>query len=147
MNFPAFQWERCVQLFLAAHSPQRLLRVVNICLADTGVILLALPPLMWWGGWKQGVGIILAILVSGGWVEDFLKNLVQRGRPRDPNEWGLPSGDCVVVTAWAVPLLGWWAAIPIGIVAWARVALGAHWPLDTLAGVALGGWLIGFLLI
>ena len=147
MNFPAFQWERCVQLFLAAHSPQRLLRVVNICLADTGVILLALPLLVWWGGWAKGVGIIVALLVSVGWIEDLLKNLVQRGRPRDPHEWGLPSGDCVVVTAWAVPLLWWWAILPIVVVAWARVALGAHWPLDTLAGVALGVWLIGFLLV
>ena len=62
-----------------------------------------------------------------------------------------PSGHAVsafsFVVAW-LALLGWWRALPIVIIAalaaFSRIAVGAHWPVDVLAGGMIGlagGWL------
>jgi membrane-associated phospholipid phosphatase len=61
-----------------------------------------------------------------------------------------PSGHTVsafsFVVAW-LALLGWWRALPIVVVAalvgFSRIAVGAHWPVDVLAGAMIGlagGW-------
>ncbi|MFZ2971120.1 MAG: phosphatase PAP2 family protein [Ferribacterium limneticum] len=62
-----------------------------------------------------------------------------------------PSGHAVsafsFVVAW-LALLGWWRALPIVVIAalaaFSRIAVGAHWPVDVLAGGMIGlagGWL------
>jgi membrane-associated phospholipid phosphatase len=62
-----------------------------------------------------------------------------------------PSGHTVsafsFVVAW-LALLGWWRALPIVAIAvlvgFSRIAVGAHWPVDVLAGGLIGlagGWL------
>ena len=141
---PVFQWEQNLQQWMARVSHPLLtpLVVANILLADEVIIFLAIPVLAWFVPPLAVGTIALALLMSSTRIEDALKNLIKRGRPRDPREWGIPSGDCVVVPVWTIPLLGVWAILPILLVAWARVARGAHWPLDTLAGVLVGLWFL-----
>lgn len=139
-----FQWEQRVQSWVARHSipEMRSLTTLNILWADEGIMLLALPFFLWWTSLATGLSLGLALLATSTKIDDYLKNWFHRGRPRDAMEWGFPSGDCILVTVWSVPLLGWWAILPISIVAWARVARGAHWPLDTLGGTMVGLWLV-----
>ena len=83
-----------------------------------------------------------------------LKRLVRRSRPNGPpdglypahDRYGFPSGPAVRVAAIAAalsPLLPGWAALALALwaaaVALSRVLLGAHYLLDVLVGVLLGG--------
>ena len=123
----------------------RPLHVVNVALADEGLVTASIPLIAigWFIAGNRWRGIVVMIaLIASPRIEEWLKGLAMRGRPRDPHEWGLPSGDCALVTIWTAPLVGWWAAVPIGIVAWARVARDAHFPLDVIAGIGLGLWLV-----
>ena len=114
------------------------LALLNVLCGDEGMVTaLAIPLALFVLPVPANLFVALAVLASPR-IEQGLKELCHRGRPRDPNELGFPSGDCSMVTLWSVPVLGWWAAAPIFLVAWARVARGAHWPLDTVGGVALG---------
>ena len=148
-----FPWERAVQGWVERVSAPILtpLRVGNIVLADEGIVFAVWLPVTLLAGvltgrhWRATV-TALALLASPR-VEEWLKDLFKRGRPRDPGEWGIPSGDCMLVAIWTPPLLGGWAALPIALVMWARMALGAHWVLDVLLGVALGLWLVSLALL
>ena len=145
---PVFAWERAVQGFVARASARlvRLIRIVNIALAGEEVMTTAGPGLaaaaLVVAGPATTVLFLAAFLIARH-VEAWAKGLAHRGRPRDETENGLPSGDCAIVTIWATVLLGWWAVLPIGFIMWARMALGAHWPLDTVAGVVKGLVLVG----
>lgn len=138
---PVFRWERAVQGWLSGRHLGAL-TVANVAFGGEGVIHL----------WAPIVVALFAGLPVGAWVgaaftlalvlEGWLKPLLHRGRPRDPHEDGIPSGDCMAVAVWSPVLLGWWSALPIGLVMWARMARDAHWPLDVIAGAALGLWLV-----
>jgi undecaprenyl-diphosphatase len=104
-------------------------------------------PLVFYG---TALALLLAEAVSG-----LLKVLVGRDRPfvlepdpeplgRIPGTHSFPSGHatvsfaCATVLAVAVPRL----AVPLYLlaaaIAWSRVVVGVHYPLDVLAGAALG---------
>jgi undecaprenyl-diphosphatase len=61
-----------------------------------------------------------------------------------PHTGSFPSGHsasafaCATVIAWASPRLAVPAFVLAGLVAWSRVYVGVHWPLDVLGGAALG---------
>jgi len=136
-----FQWERWVVGALWMSHVPTWLKLLNVVLAEsTWVRAVVVPGVVL----SQVIPLSVAALVVAGTamapkVQEWTTWL--RGRPRDPQqlvEYGAPSLDCMLVTIWSVPLLGWSAFVPIGFIMALRVARGAHWPLDTIAGVAVG---------
>jgi undecaprenyl-diphosphatase len=61
-----------------------------------------------------------------------------------PHSGSFPSGHasvafaCATVIAWRVPRLGVPAFVLAAAIAWSRVYVGVHWPLDVLGGAVLG---------
>jgi membrane-associated phospholipid phosphatase len=61
-----------------------------------------------------------------------------------PHSGAFPSGHastvfaCATVIAWAAPRLAAPAFVLAAGIAWSRVYVGVHWPLDVLGGAALG---------
>ena len=114
-----------------------------------------------WGRWRPSVGAVVAGL-GGWWAAQLVKEQVDRGRPflllGDDVRVGAPqaglgylSGHATVAFALAAvvsPYLTRPTRVLVyalaGVVAFARVHVGAHFPLDVVAGAALGygvGWL------
>ncbi|HYX88583.1 MAG TPA: phosphatase PAP2 family protein [Gaiellaceae bacterium] len=64
---------------------------------------------------------------------------------RVPHQPSFPSGHaatafaCATVIAWAAPRLRLPAFVLAAAIAWSRVYVGVHWPLDVLGGAVLGG--------
>lgn len=108
-------------------------------------------PLAFWRLACGGVGVILAYLASEG-----LKLLVIEQRPcraldvvtvlacPEVGDWSWPSNHSVIAAAFAttcvfaVPRLIWFVAPGAALIGLSRVAVGAHYPHDVLAGLALG---------
>lgn len=134
-----YGWERRLHDLVVWATPPRLARILGL-VDDIGtdervcrILALALLPV--WPVW--------AIAVWGaGPLEEYLKWLAGRPRPSNDGSWGLPSGDAVLSTVF-YSLLGWWAAPIVVATCWARVVRQAHWPLDIIAGVAVGLLLVG----
>jgi membrane-associated phospholipid phosphatase len=115
-----------------------------------------------WGRWRPTVGAIVAGIV-GWWFAQVIKAQVDRGRPHSllsdlerragaPHDGlGFLSGHATVAFALAAVVSPYLtrpqriAAYALaGTVALARMHVGAHFPLDVVAGAALGyglGWL------
>jgi undecaprenyl-diphosphatase len=113
----------------------------------------ALAGFSWRRPWlliRVAVTILLAEMVSG-----LLKAGIGRDRPplanpdpeplvRLPATPSFPSGHatvafaCATVLALAVPRLRWPLFVLAALVAWSRVYVGVHYPLDVLAGAILG---------
>jgi undecaprenyl-diphosphatase len=61
-----------------------------------------------------------------------------------PHSGSFPSGHatvafaCATVLAWCVPRLAFPAFVLAGAIAWSRVYVGVHWPLDVLGGAIIG---------
>lgn len=139
--FPGpFGWERAVDWALGMRHPPRAFAVLNFLLASEPLIQMVATALLigagYVTGWAAGA-LVTAVLVSPH-VETWCKTTLQRGRPRDPHEWGIPSGDCMMVALWTPHAFGGWAWAPILYICLARIIRRAHWTLDTLVGVGLG---------
>ena len=87
----------------------------------------------------------------GELVADGLKAAIPRARPHvhtlvtRPHTHSFPSGHattsfaCATVLAFAVPRLRLPLLLLAAAIAWSRVYVGVHYPLDVLAGALLGG--------
>jgi membrane-associated phospholipid phosphatase len=138
---------------LSRASPTMLMfvRVVNMAgewqllLPGTVVLFIAFPET------RKRWPIWLALMVAAAIAPDLLKHLVERPRPRG-HAYGFPSGHATAAAAYfgAViylaaslrppvrRLVRVAAIVMIVLVAIARIMLHAHWPSDTVGGIAFG---------
>ena len=152
---------------LFAHWPMVTWQYFTL-LGDTMVLLCLMAPLLWFrSSWVYG---LICAIPLGGFFSMVFKNMFNAPRPGDvlplhafhavlPTLSGhsFPSGHSITAFAFAAVI---WSslreepndffkrsvqsltlAIAIGI-AYSRIALGVHWPLDVLAGACMG-WLAG----
>lgn len=117
-------------------------------------------PLAWAGDKLRGTSIEWAALVGVGGATSALKSATNRERPSDSNNRSFPSSasaDAFAQNAlvrrnldaidapWPIDLA---ARTGVGAlaagVAWSRVEAGAHYPVDVLAGAALGNFIAIF---
>jgi undecaprenyl-diphosphatase len=117
------------------------------------MLAVAISGFSWSRPWlwtRVGAAILLAESVSGA-----LKGWVERDRPpiadpdpepivRLPETHSFPSGHatvgfaCATVLALAVPRLKYPLFALAALIAWSRVYVGVHYPLDVLAGAVVG---------
>ena len=149
--FPGDAAARAWLLGFGSPGVVRVMRVINylgnwrVLLPATLLLLVAFPRARerWW----VWVGLMLAAPAAEG----LLKILIGRARPEE-SSMGFPSGHATAAAAFFGAVMYLAASLPpptraavraasallIVLVALARVILRAHWPVDTLAGVALG---------
>jgi membrane-associated phospholipid phosphatase len=152
---------------LCAHWPVVTWQYLTL-LGDTMVLLCLLAPLLLYR--PQWVYGLIGAIPLGGFFSVFFKNMFNAPRPGDvlplhefhtilPTLSGhsFPSGHSITAFAFAGVI---WASlrdepneiykrsvqtVSLGIatvIAYSRIALGVHWPLDVLAGACMG-WLSG----
>jgi undecaprenyl-diphosphatase len=92
----------------------------------------------------------LAAVVVAEVVTDLLKLAIPRSRPdvetlvARPHTHSFPSGHatiafaCATVIGAALPRARVWLYVLAALVAWSRVYVGVHFPLDVVAGAVLG---------
>lgn len=132
--------------------------------------LLILAPavyLLWKGGWRGRLfvlGMVLAVALTDILCAQVLKPLIARVRPCVALEgvrllagiktsWSMPSNHAAN-TAAAATIVGFcyrrwlWLAVPIAaLVAYSRVYVGVHYPLDVLLGAVIGVSVAAFVMI
>jgi undecaprenyl-diphosphatase len=109
--------------------------------------------LLWRRPWL--LVVLLAADLLAVWISLALRQLIGRDRPplvypepkplvSVPHSGAFPSGHasaafaCATVIAYASPRLAVPAYVLAAAIAWSRVYVGVHWPLDVLGGAALG---------
>jgi undecaprenyl-diphosphatase len=99
--------------------------------------------------------LLVAVDLAAAGLSLVLRQWIGRARPPliypeprplvpTPPTGSFPSGHsatafaCATVIAWASPRLAVPAFVLAALVAWSRVYVGVHWPLDVLGGALLG---------
>lgn len=120
--------------------------LVWMAIAAAYALLARRPPVFF----ATALAVLLAEVSSG-----TLKELIERDRPfvpepepepivRMPDTFSFPSGHatvsfaCATVLAVVLPRLVVPFAVLAAAIAWSRVVVGVHYPLDVLTGLALG---------
>lgn len=149
-----FPGDAAVRLWVLGYgSPAvvQVMRVINyfgnwrLLLPGTLLIFFVFPKARarWW--------VWIALMIAAPAAEGLLKILVGRARPEEAS-MGFPSGHATAAAAFFGAVVYLAAALPararvlvraasillIALVCFARIILRAHWPVDTLAGIALG---------
>jgi undecaprenyl-diphosphatase len=107
--------------------------------------------------WRRPWFLLLLVTADllADWLSLALRQWIGRDRPplvypeprplvHTPHTGAFPSGHsasafaCATVIAWASPRLAVPAFVLAALVAWSRVYVGVHWPLDVLGGAVLG---------
>ena len=122
--------------------------------------LVAAGAFLVWRQWRPAVGAVV-VGMTGWWLAKVVKDVVGRGRPYSfftdlphrsgvPSDLGFPSGHATVAFGLAAVLSPYLGRTPRAVVyglavvvAFARIHVGAHLPLDVIGGAALGyalGW-------
>jgi membrane-associated phospholipid phosphatase len=117
------------------------------------LVVAAVLALLWWRPWL--LALVLASDVAAQLLSLGLRDWIGRRRPplvypepkalvHVPHSGSFPSGHatsafaCATVIAWRAPRLAFPAFLLAGAIAWSRVYVGVHWPLDVVGGAALG---------
>ncbi len=154
-----------VELNAASGSlPPRLWAMITVCGSVLGAIALLAATIKTQPRWLASafIGAPLAILFSEGGKRYF--DVMRPAGVLEPESFNLigqklyvhafPSGHSVtafcvaaaIILSWPKPENRWRAGLAglllASLVAFSRIAVGAHWPLDILTGAA-GGWLAG----
>jgi undecaprenyl-diphosphatase len=161
---PMLELDRAISLWFATHRQDWLTQAMLLVseLHRTGVLLAATALLAIWRGWRRDWFSVRALLVVpvGMLCNLGLKNLVQRARPVHDEPlvqlatYSFPSSHAVASTVFYGMLCalvfthsrsprqrGCAAAVAVAmvlLVTFSRVYLGAHFPSDVVAGVAVG---------
>jgi membrane-associated phospholipid phosphatase len=149
-----FPGDAAARLWLVGYGSPRVvqvMRVINyfgnwrLLLPGTILLLVVFPKARarWW--------VWIALMIAAPAAEGLLKILIGRARPEEAS-MGFPSGHATAAAAFFGAVIYLAAALPprprvlvraasvllIVLVCFARIILRAHWPVDTLAGIALG---------
>jgi membrane-associated phospholipid phosphatase len=149
--FPGDETIRHWVLGYGSPAVVQVMRVINyfgnwrLLLPGTILLLFAFPKARprWW--------IWVGLMIAAPAAEGLLKILIGRARPEDAS-MGFPSGHATAAAAFFGAVIYLADSLPprtrnvvravsivlIVLVCFARVILRAHWPVDTLAGTALG---------
>lgn len=138
------------------------LQVVAAFLTEAFLVLLALLALLaWWRSRDRGISQLIAPFLGTGFaylISNTVKELIQQDRPcravsavrgtveqcPEYGDWSLPSNHSTIAAALAVAIALLWRRFALPALAMAllagfsRVLVGAHYPHDVLAGLALG---------
>jgi membrane-associated phospholipid phosphatase len=164
LHGPMLELDRDVSFWWAAHRQPWLTTVMQALTAahQTVSVLLATAVLMAWGALRRDWLTVRGLLVvpTGMLLNVVLKESFQRARPsfKDPlvqlASYSFPSGHAVASTVfWGMVCAlvfahtrsRWWRAVAatvsvvmVLLVCFSRVYLGAHYPSDVIAGIAVG---------